>query len=261
MDTRLIAIATFVVTFGILIVLKRLNYIESWDTFSILSILAAVLTIAAYFFTLVLFPQDYDQLKKEILDEINESLKNYEIYFKCKDFKKPIVKDGAVRIDKCVVMATKLNLTDHGYIVDLKFRSNWMDSKGTHAILFIDGDDAQTNLFEREGEIFYIIKSKNKISGVYIQLKSVKWFDEAFSDNWNNIKIMWDTSKDEIWLEINGIRVSKKLNFDFNLNDSVIYLGSNPLEDTYAEGYFDRIMVYKSADTADFGTPTVRRFE
>lgn len=259
MDTRLIAIATFVVTFGILIVLKRLNYIESWGTISILSILAAVLGIAAYFFTFVLFPQDYDQLKKEIFEEINESLRNYEIYFKCKDFKKPIVKDGAVRIDKCVVMATKLNLPYYGYIVDLKFRSDWRGSEVMHTILFIQGNDATIHLFENRGEVFYIVKSKNNISGVYIQLKSVNWFDDSYSDDWNNIRIMWDIGKDEIWLEINSVKVSGKLNFDFNLNDSILYLGSNPIENTYAEGYFDRIMVYKSADPVDFGNPTIKK--
>ncbi len=62
--------------------------------------------------------------------------------------------------------------------------------------------------------------------------------------------MLWDSEKQTMWMEVNGKRFTGELRSTVNLTSSRLYLGSHPHRGYYAEGYFDRIAVYKATDPA-----------
>ena len=248
MDARIAGIIVFILLFAISILFMKK---ENPKISKLLFILSAIVGIVN-FFSFILFPQpDYEKLKEDIIREIDESLQEFSIDLRCTEFKKPIIKDGAIYIDKCVIMFTELNLPSYGYVIDLKFRSNWKNSDSKHTIVFVSGDDSEIHLYEYMGSIYFVTKSEGKISGVYSPIKELNWIDESFGTGWNEIKVLWNSEEGKIWLEVNGNRIIGEMKSNLNFEKSKLYLGSCPYENSYAEGYFDRMTVYKAADPVD----------
>lgn len=259
MDARIVGAVAFILSFVILILLRKYEYVNTPVEF--IALLSAILGIISYIISHIIFPTpNYEKLKEDIIQEINESLRKFNMNIKCTEFKKPIVKDGAVYIDKCVIMYTELNLSSYGYVIDLKFRSNWKNSDNKHTIVFMTGNGSELYLYEYKGFIYFVTKSEGKISGLYSPIKELNWVDESFGTGWNEIKVLWNSKEGKIWLEVNGIKIIRKIDSNLNFKKSKLYLGSYPYENSYAEGYFDRIMIYKAADPADFSKPTVKKF-
>lgn len=261
-DLRVLSILIFSILFitSIVLIYKTNPSQKLLNWFAIFSF---ILAIISYFLSYVVYPpeKDYDTLKREIIKDIKKEFEEFEIDIRCDEFKNPILKDGAVYIDKCVFMYKTIELPHSGYIVDLKFRSNWKTSKKEHSIVSIIFSDGYLSLFEEQGVLNYIICIKNKIYGVRLQLDEVDWKDDSFSKDWNDIKIAWNKSRNKIWLSVNDVRVENVAYLNINTQTAKLLLGTSVDHKSFAEGWFDRIMIYKDADPANFGTAQVKSFK
>jgi hypothetical protein len=230
---------------------KMIGSISLLKAISILiGLVAAILAIYGHCFEHPATKEDIYALNESIIEHINSKFPDYEFIPRCENFKKPIIKDGAVFIDKCSYLHRNYSFNEEGYAVDIRFRSSWFDSDDRVHYLFDIGNSEEENrisLYEEnnylKGRIFL---EDNKEYLIKLNLKNINWKDDKLSDDWNNIEMAWDKNSGHILLEVNNMKVEDTIQeLSFNLSNSQLFFGTDLNREAFAEGYYDYIYFRK----------------
>jgi hypothetical protein len=227
---------------------RMIGHFSLWSVIALIGLVAAILTIYQFWFVHPATKEDIYALNKSITEQINSKFPDYEFIPLCSKFNKPIIKDGAVFIDKCSYLYRDYSFDDEGYAIGIGFRSSWFNSDNrVHCLLDIGNSKEENRIFLYEENSYLkgrIFLGDNKEYLIKLNLKDINWKDDKLSGDWNNIEIAWDKKSGHILLEVNNIKIEDTiLNLSFNLSNSQMFLGTDLNREAFAEGYYDYIYV------------------
>lgn len=241
---------------------KMIGHFSLLNIIILIGFVAAILTIYQFCFVHPATKEDIYALNESITEHINSKFPYYEFIPLCSNFEQPIIKDGAVFIDKCSYLHRNYSFDEEGYAVGIRFRSSWFNSDNRVHYLFDIGNSNEENRISLYEENSYLkgrmFLEDNKEYLIKLNLKDVNWRDDKLSGDWNKIEMAWDKNSGHILLEVNNIKIEDTIQeLSFNLSNSQLFLGTDLNREAFAEGYYDYIYVRRYT----FPEPTVSLVE
>ena len=217
---------------------------------ALISLIAALLAIYQFFLAPTATKEDIHSLNESIIKYIEQKFSGYEFVPLCEEFKRPVINNGAVFIDKCSFLCRDFAFNENGYSIRIKFKSSWFNSNDKIHYLLDVGESLETNrisLYEENNYLkFRIYSNNNKEYILKMDLKNVDWKDEMLSDEWNVIEIGYDEKSGHIFLNTNSEMIGTDIpDLKLDVSDSQIFIGADLNKELFAEGYYDYIYVRK----------------
>lgn len=208
------------------------------------------ISIYGVFFVHPATKEDIYSLNESITEHIDSKFSGYKFVPLCTEFKRPIIKDGAVFIDKCSYLYKDYSFDTDGYAIGIKFRSSWFNAENkVHYLLDIGRyiEKNRVSLYEENNYLkLKICTDDDRDYSIKLNLKDMNWNDEKLSDEWNIVEVAWDKNSGHILLNINDKSTSEIIpELKLNMSDSQMFFGTDLNREYFAEGYYDYIYVRK----------------
>lgn len=215
----------------------------------ILSILSFIFIIAIptawVYIDHIIYPpaskEDIEEMKKLIEKKFPGS----DIKINCEKFRTPVHENGAVFIDKCILMSLPLTYNKNSIGLVVHFRSDWQKSKDDlHYIFSIYDKSNEISAFEENNTIKMKVSSDGIEHILTLPLKEVNWKDGSYSNEWNKIGIIYNGKDKQILLDVNDVRKFTYIDADIYLSNITFFLGASYDSKYFAEGWFDDYRIF-----------------